>query len=301
MKLQLGLVIAIVQAAVLSPPKPSQQQQSLPQGPSNKHQQGAGGQQLQTSPQQVGSKQIAESKAARVNNFLGLIQDRVNKAEASVQARKGAAPKAKKLSRAERKAAKARGKADARKRAQQQQQQVGGGEGDDLLSLSASASVERVARRNSHFSFSESEHYRDCSTTSSSSNGRGGKCSGKKPQKKKTGYRLRHVRVHAEQSRAREFSASASISASVEDLFDIDGSGSLSASAEFSRRRRTVLKCCEDELARKRKRCGRRGSDPYARVDYRKKIFFDDDKVRKASISASLSLSIEEPDEAGEI
>jgi len=296
MKLQLGLVIVIVRAAVLSPPKPSQQQQSLPQGFAASPQSGSGGQQLKTSPQQAGSKQIAESKAARVNNFLGRIQERVNKAEASVQARKGAPPKAKKLSKAERKAAKARGKADARKRAQQI-----GGEGEDLLSLSASASVERIAHRNSHFSFSESEHYRDCSTTSSSSNERGGKCNGKKPRKKKTGYRLRHVRVHAEQSRARKLSASASISASVEDLFNIDGSGSLSASAEFSRRRRTVLKCCEDELARKRKRCGRRGSDPYARVDYRKKVFFDDDAARKASISASLSVSIEQPDEAGEI
>lgn len=246
-------------------------------------------------PEQVGSRQIADSKAARINSFLGKIQGKVSRAETAVQARKAAPPAPKKLSRAERKAAKAKAKADAR---QAIARHGAAEEEEDLLSLSASVSIEAQRRRNSHFSFSESEHYRDCSTTSSSSSsGHKHKCTDKtKKKKKKTGYRLRHVRVHAEQSRTRELSASASLSASVEDLFAIDGSGSLSASAEFLRRRRTVLKCCEDELARKRAHPSR-GCEAFARVDYRKKIYFDDDAVRRASLSASLSLSIDAPEE----
>lgn len=58
-----------------------------------------------------------------------------------------------------------------------------------------------------------------------------------------------------------------------------------------------MFKVCEDELARKKRGCGRRrgSSDSFARVDYRKRVYYDDDAEREISISASLSLSIEEP------
>jgi hypothetical protein len=176
---------------------------------------------------------------------------------------------------------------------------------EEVLSASASISIERVRRHTDHFSFSESEHYRDCSTTSSSSSSRsskhGKKCK-KDSKKKKEGYRLRHTRVHIEESRSRRNEFSVSASGSI-DLGEVDVSASLSASEERSRRRSTVLRCCEDELSRRRKDCnyGQQQPygtyDPYARVDYRKKIYYNDDAERRfsGSLSASLSVDVEEP------
>ncbi len=249
----------------------------------------------------VSSKQVAESNMGRLTDFLKSMQGQVSKAEAKAavaKANQGASKpaKANPLSRKERKALKKVAKSNAKKAVIAQR---GGDPDEDLLSVSASVSFERKRAQTDHFSFSESEHYRDCSTTSSSSSSSGRRHCKKDAHKKKKGYRLRHCRVHSESQRYREKSGSLSISASIDDdLLGADASGSLSASAERKARRRTVLRVCEDELARKRKHSRRtygESCDPYVRVDYRKKVFFNDDAKREFSASASLSLSIEEP------
>lgn len=287
MKLAL-LSVGLVTAAVINKPNP---------GP------GSGKPTPPPAPQAapnapIGSQQIADSKSSKIADFLSSMQNRVGRAEnRAALAKTNGTSKNKsagnKFSRRQKKAAKKSAKTDARKDIVARDP-----EAEEVFSGSASISFEASRRCTDHFSFSESEHYRDCSTTSSSSSGRSKKSGCKKDKKKKVGYRLRHVRVHAEESRARKNEFSASASASI-DLGEADASGSLSASAEFKRQRTTVLRCCEDELSRRRKHCRRRsyngGSyDPYCRVDYRKKIYYNDDAERRYSVSLSGSLSIEE-------
>jgi hypothetical protein len=246
---------------------------------------------------QIGSKQIADSKSNKISEFLSSMQSRVGRAEsrAAIAKANGNATTAKSnnLSRRQKKAAQKAARKTARKEI------VAADPGaEEVFSGSASVSFEASHRCTDHFSFSESEHYRDCSTTSSSSSRSKSKKGCKKEKKKKVGYRLRHVRVHAEESRAHKNEFSGSASASI-DLGEVDASGSLSASAEFKRKRSTVLRCCEDELSRRRKHPHRHNYqggcyDPYVRVDYRKKVYFNDDAERRFSLSLSGSLSIEE-------
>lgn len=258
----------------------------------------------QASKNAVGAKQVGDSKSGRIGEFIASMQNRVGQVQSRAQVAKAgqqpkkSAPSGNKLSRKQRKAVQKAAKKDARNRVRQEDP-----EAEEVLSASGSLSIERVRRHTDHFSFSESEHYRDCSTTSSSSSSHGKKCK-KDKKKKKEGYRLRHTRVHIEESRSRRNEFSASASGSI-DLGEFDVSASLSASEERSRRRCTVLKCCEDELSRRRKDCnyGQQQQqpygcyDPYARVDYRKKVFYHDDAERRfsGSLSASISVDVEEP------
>lgn len=263
----------------------------------------------------LGSKQVADSKANKITDFLASMQSRVARTESRAALKKASGNKSSgnRLNRKQRKAAEKSAKQLARRDAGIANGTVDPNGEEEVFSGSASLSFERKRRRTDHFSFSESEHYRDCSTTSSSSSssssssGHHGKkkCGDKKKKKKehhkKQGYRLRHCRVHAEESRTRKNELSLSASASI-DLGEIDASGSLSASAEFERRQSTVLRVCEDELSRRRKggckdqRYYAPDFDPYVRVDYRKKIYYNDEAERKfdASLSASLSIDIEE-------
>jgi hypothetical protein len=227
---------------------------------------------------QIGSKQIADSKSNKISEFLSSMQSRVGRAEsrAAIAKANGNATTAKSnnLSRRQKKAAQKAARKTARKEI------VAADPGaEEVFSGSASVSFEASHRCTDHF---RSKSKKGC----------------KKEKKKKVGYRLRHVRVHAEESRAHKNEFSGSASASI-DLGEVDASGSLSASAEFKRKRSTVLRCCEDELSRRRKHPHRHNYqggcyDPYVRVDYRKKVYFNDDAERRFSLSLSGSLSIEE-------
>lgn len=231
---------------------------------------------------------MGEGKAGRMQQFIERMQGQVVAAEAKanqVRATGGSERKASRLARAvARKAGRKAAKKDVTALQTHTDPRV-----EEVFSLSASASAEFRQRENSHFSFSESEHYRDCTTSSGSHCDRKGDCK----HKGKKGYRLRHCRLHCEESCARGLSISASASASL-DVHDIEASASASLSFSKDKRHRTVFRVCEDELARKKKHCNKRcGEDEYVRVDYRKKVVYDDTDERELSVSGSLSISID--------
>lgn len=252
------------------------------------------------------TKEIAAAQDGKIQAFLNKVRNSaINQ------------PKAKpKQEKATKKAARRQARNDARKQIVAAQAERGGD--DDILSLSASFEASRRRRSVSHFSLSESEHYKDCSqpessSTSSSSNENGTSshrnhrkhhkksCCGDKP---KYTYRLRHCRIRAENISKANRSRSGSLSAEVE-LGPLDVSASASGSFERSRRSVTVLRICEDELARKNAACATRrrrrsssssssSDSSFERVDYRKKIFYHSDSERSFSASISASLSISE-------
>lgn len=240
------------------------------------------------------AKVMGEGKAGRMQQFIERMQGQVVAAEAKanqVRATGGSERKASRLARA---VARKAGRKAAKKDVAAIQKQTTDPAAEEVFSLSASASAEFRQRENSHFSFSESEHYRDCTTSSGSHCDHKDGCK----HKAKKGYRLRHCRLHCEESHARGFSISASASASL-DIDDIEASASASLSFSKDKRHRTVFRVCEDELARKKKHCNKRcGEDEYVRVDYRKKVVYDDNEERELSVSGSLSLSIDAEVEA---
>jgi hypothetical protein len=168
----------------------------------------------------------------------------------------------------------------------------------DIYSASSSFSFRHARRHATHFSHSESEHFKDNETWSSCSHSHSSSSSCHHKKHPRYAYRLRHNRVRVEKLRQNQASVSNSSSESGEVIiFEASASNSFDASHKF--KRTAVLRICEDELARRdNKTCarGRRrssGSSSYERIDFRKKVTYKSDTETETSFSESSSFSLE--------
>lgn len=270
----------------------------------------------------MATKELAAAQDRKIQAFIEHVRNDINQIAAVPKPKSSAKAKNKAAAKLAERKAKRQAKIDAKKVAIKAAKKPAAGavvpsagkgeagamqplqaEGEEIFSESSSFEGSWRRRSISHFSLSESEHYKDCSDMSSSSTTDDNGVHHRRPR---YGYRLRHCRINAQQQRFRTGRESFSGSFS-EDEGEVELSGSFSEEHHRRRTGRTVLRICEDELARRDNRHCRRdrsrhrrrrsssssSSSDFSRVDYRKKVFYHSDSERSASVSESFSFSVE--------